>query len=412
MTMPAPRSSPITGTPMSGVPDPNGSGGLDPLGNPILSYGSRGESVGWLKNWVKQWNYYDPNNVDAVNGIAGDVYGWDVATAIAKLQQDFGIAPTGVANAETWALIQRLNEQKPTRKADGTWMFRGVDPPPVTTPNPLNQQGEDALAQMTEWLNEWGIPGLIDQVKQWLIEGASTSKIKTELYKHPVFLARFPAIAERAGKNLPPINPSQIFEYERAARSMINAAGLDPNNWDTYALQRLISNDIGLPELQARLQDGLGKITQAPPEVRAVFGQYFGMSSDAAMAQLFLDPTRARDDLLKMAETAYVGGIGQRFKIGLSEQIAREIADTNLSDAAVWQGFSKLDAMKSVFDETISETVDMTAENEGVDMVFGTQPGAEEAVRQRISSRVSQLSGSGGIASTEQGIVGLGVAGS
>jgi hypothetical protein len=96
--------------------------------------------------------------------------------------------------------------------------------------------------------------------------------------------------------------------------------------------------------------------------------------------------------------------------LGMSK--AREIADTGLSEAAVWQGYRQLDTLAPLFTESIGESVDLQAEVEGVDAVFGTRPGAEATLDRRRRTRANAFGGTGqgGAYATQRGVVGLGVA--
>jgi hypothetical protein len=414
MTMPFPQT---------GVPAvvPGNSPNVQ-LTNPMLQYGSYGSNVAWLKDVLTSWGYYDPNHYDAA--VARDVYGWDAWDAIASLQRDFGLVANGLTSAETWSLIDRLASGAPVKRANGTWanLPAGQQPPgtPVTpppppgpgTPPPMAGGTRDALARMTTLLSQYGLGNMAAWAETQLRNGATESEVMLSLYEQPEFKARFPAAYQNQTSGYLPLNPAQIIEYEKTARELFKQAGLNPSMYTPQELQSFIVNNVSLNELQSRLTNGLNKVAQAPAEVRMAFGQYFGTNSNSAMAQLFLDPTKSLPELEKMAQTAFVGGIGKRFGVNLAQQMAREIADTGVSDAAVWQGFAQINEMRPVFDETISEQVDMTAERQGVGSVFNTDVNARAEIENRVRSRSSMLSGGGGVASTEQGIVGLGVAGS
>lgn len=270
----------------------------------------------------------------------------------------------------------------------------------------------DAILRLTQLLESYGLGNLTNWITGKLVGGASETEVTIELYQQPEFKARFPAIEERRKNGFNPISPVEILAYEDQAKELFKAAGITSSELTSNVnIQRLISNNVSAVELQGRLQNGLLKVTQAPPEVKAAFNSYFGTNGESAMAQLFLDPTTAMPELEKMAQTAYAGGIGKKFNIEIAKGIAREIVDTGASEQSIWQGFNQINAMSSVFQESISENVDLTAENQGIGAVFGTNTEAEKILQRRVESRTSQFKGGGGIGATEQGVIGLGVAG-
>jgi hypothetical protein len=171
-----------------------------------------------------------------------------------------------------------------------------------------------------------------------------------------------------------------------------------------------MANDVSPAELQGRLQDGLLRVQMAPPEVRAKFFEFFGQETDAALTELFLDPEAALPELEKKAMSAYVGGVGKKLGVELGLAAAREVANTGLSEQAVWAGFMNIDEMNALFQESISETTDYTAEGEGVGAAFGIRGGDTERLQRRALARTNQLAGGGGLQQTEAGVSGLGVA--
>ena len=391
---------------------------VDARGNPILSYGASSPAASWLKEVMNWWGYYDPSHPDAQLG--PDSYGWDLANAIASFQARYGLTASGVTDQETWWYIQQLASGVPESQLQRDIAPAGGVPGPAQPTAPIPSTAipgssvdltRDALARLSSLFTSWGISGMEEWIRTKLIQGSSEAEIQLELYDRPEFKARFPAIEARKQAGLNPVSPAEILEYETRGRELLRRAGLTSETFTSRDyLQGLMVKDVSLSEVQERLNDGLIRIQQAPPEVRNAFGTYFGANGDMALAQFFLDPEKAVPELEKMASTAIVGGISERYGLHLAQQIAKEVADTGVSDSAVWAGFQKLDSMRSLFSETLAETNDYTAEQQGVGAVFGTQPGQQELLQRRAQSRTSVFSGGGGAVSSERGVIGLGVA--
>ena len=383
-------------------------GQYDSRGNLILSEGMTGGSVSWLNQTLGYWGY---------QGGTGDVYDASTAAAVRAFQTKYGYPATGVMDEATWGLMDALARGEAAPPAPGS-APAAAPAAPGTTPTAQAPQAaqpspsqRDALARVTTVLNQYGLGGLTEWAKAKLLGGATEAEIQLELYDQEAFKARFPVIAQRQAAGLPPVSVGQVLEYEQRGREILRAAGITNAAFTTPEyLQGLMAKDVSLAEVQTRVQDGLLKVSQAPPEVREAFASYFGASGDSALAALFLDPSIAAPELEKMAMTAVAGGIGARFGVQLAQGIAREIADTGVSDAGIWQGFAQIDSIRALFEESISETTDLTAEAEGVGAVFNTVQGATALLENRARSRTAAFRGGGGSAVTEQGAVGLGVA--
>lgn len=390
----------------------------DARGNRILSYGFTGGDVSWLKGIMNWWGYYDSSHPDSALG--AENYGWDLANAVAKFQSDYGLSGSGATDSDTWYAIElasagynpdqvrsMLRGETPTTAPAPT----GPTPAPVDTNPETNPLQRSAMARLQQVLNQYNLGGMTQWIKDALIAGKSEAEIQLELYDQPEFKQRFPAIEARRQAGLTPVSPAEILEYEQRGREIFRAAGLTSESLtDSSYLQGLMTQDISLAEVQGRINDGFLRVQMAPPEVKNMFGQFFGTSGDQALAQFFLDPEKAAPELERMATTAIVGGIGERYQMQISQQLAREVADTGVSDAAIWQGFQRLDTMKAIFEESISETQDLQAEQQGIGAVFGTQPGMTDTLERRVASRTSQFRGGGGSMTSDRGALGLGVA--
>lgn len=389
---------------------------VDGRGNKILGYGATGGEVSWLKGQMRDLGFYNDAHPDAALG--ADTYGWDAAEAVAAFQRRYGISPTGQMDEASWAMLERINLQTPDQTGGPLNGYSGA--PERTTgtgtggtgaPAAGAEANRDAMSRLGNLLRQYGLEGMLDWVRGKLIAGSSEAEITLEMYDQPAFKSRFPVIAQRQSAGLTPVSVADVLEYEQTGRELLRRAGIvgDAFTSSDY-LQSMMGRDMSLVELQDRLTDGVLKVSQAPPEVRIAFGNYFGANSDAALATLFLDPEKAVPELEKMAATAYAGGVGSIFGLQLAQGIAREIADTGLSDGAIWQGFQAIDANKALFQESISETQDFTAENEGVAGMLGTRPGAKDLLARRAMSRAAAFAGGGGVGATQQGAAGLGVA--
>lgn len=394
---------------------------LTPVGQPWLTYGVSDPSVRWLTSHLADvgWNIK-----------ITDTYDWEVAESIAALQRQYGYWTSGETDDETWGLINSVLTGTPVKPFSGVMpqsspaapgyqppaSAAAPTPPPAAAPAPqqptLTNAQNDALARLNVVLNQYGLGSLADWVRSKLVQGASEATIQLELYDRPEFKQRFPAIAARAERGYGPVSPDQVLAYEQQVAQITRMAGLPSVFGEPMYVQSLLAHDISVAELSERVEQGYLKVTEAPSEVRTAFFKYFGVNGDTALASLFLDDTIALPELEKMAMSSFVGGIGSRFGVDLGLAKAREIADTGLSEAAVWQGYRQLDQLSPLFRETLGESSDLSKEETGVGAVFGTEPGAENLLERRRLTRANEFGGSGqgGAYATSKGAVGLGVA--
>ena len=263
---------------------------------------------------------------------------------------------------------------------------------------------------------------MIDDLFEWAKTkfesdpGFTAERALMEMYDHPVFVARFPAIDKmrKSGmKNIP--TPGEYIAYEKFIgeefrRFSFNVGG---DVFNTL-VERLIINQVGEIEVTERLSEGERVLYDVPQEVRDTFNDWWGdgASKDITM-QLLLDPQENWSNLKDRIETAEVGAWG-RMAAGLDEGwdqfSANRIADLGLSQAATWNAFASLKDKELLFAEQVGEDADLQYETHGISAEFGvdmTTPiltgdligrnavELEDMLERRKQRRISRFAGGG-----------------
>lgn len=269
----------------------------------------------------------------------------------------------------------------------------------------------DGYAEIVAILRDFGLESLAPKVQSWLVQGLSEDEILFELRETPEFRQRFPAIFARQEAGLAPISPAEYVAYERQARQLMFQAGLpqgffdDPSDFTDF-----LTKDLSLAELSSRIERGYQRVAQADPLVRQAFEAYFGVQGDQALAAYYLDPERALPVLERMTETAVVGGTGQRFGVGVGQQMAERVAAIGGAERAE-QIFTELGQTAAVFRETVDEDTDLDIGVEGVEAGFGLNATSGEKIRRRRQAREAAFGGAGEAGASGEGILGLGQGG-
>jgi hypothetical protein len=276
-----------------------------------------------------------------------------------------------------------------------------------------------ALLRMT--LASYGLTqtSLADWALEMLIAGKPIETILLELEQRPEFKAAFPEIEARRnrgiaeGIQLEPINPSIILEYRTRARALFRSFGVPSSMWDTNEdFASFIVGDVSMDELNSRLSRASERVYQAPPEVRAVFFDLFGIDGDTALFALHLDATKAEPFLENMVQMAEAGGAARRLGFGLTAAEMTRMEAANISYDQALEGFRILDAKRGLFEETLAEEgTDFGVGDIGIGAAFSLEGGATEALDRRAGAREAETKGSSQAATTDVGAIGLGAAG-
>lgn len=268
-----------------------------------------------------------------------------------------------------------------------------------------------ALSFIRDLLASYGLPSsLADWAWAEIVGGSSAEEVSLALQERPEFAERFPAIARRRAAGLTPISPAEYVAYEQAAGQLLRGAGLPPGFYDGRDdFTELLANDVSLNELNQRVSsEGWERVASAPPEVRDAFGQFFGVQGDAALAAFFIDPQRATPTLRRMAAQADIAGRA-RLAGGLNLDVERagQLADLGIQGLQAQQAAANVAERSALFTESVSDTVDLTAEGVGLDAALGI--GDASVLERRREARANALAGGGGAAAGQTGVGGLGV---
>lgn len=266
----------------------------------------------------------------------------------------------------------------------------------------------DAKAHLERTLEEYGLGELKEWAWEQIVEGKSPTRILQDLRQQEAYKTRFAGMEIRRAAGLSAISEAEYLDYERTARQLMQRAGLPADFYNEPSdFAALIGNDIAPIELQARINEGWARVEQAPPEVQAIFNEFYGINGPTELAAFFLDPDRREPELIRKAEAARIAGFGNLYELDLDRSRAEELFDMGVDADQAQQAFAQVGRFAGLLTETVSETEDMTAEQEGLDAALGLDADSMNRLQRRSREREQSLAGGGGAAATRTGL-GLG----
>jgi len=208
---------------------------------------------------------------------------------------------------------------------------------------------------------------------------------------------------------------AEVREYEQRTTQLMRQAGLPSymfDNWaDTHALLR---NNLSVAEVEQRLGQAWERVTTTDPQVREAFNEFYGIEGDAALAAMFLDPTRTMSALEKQSRAAYTAGTGRAMGLTVDQQLAERFANLPKTEAGINETLGQLNALdkSGIMSETMGESaLDLTLETTGIDSVLDNNGAANQAIERRIIERqANRAAVPGGAIRTQTGLTGAGSA--
>lgn len=276
----------------------------------------------------------------------------------------------------------------------------------------------DAFGALDSYLTAKGLgAGSEFDLRDWAHKQLTSPTFNSDVFDQqlqatPQYKQRFGALNEkRQAQGLPAMTPDQILSYENSVGQIMSASGAPKGFYDSWQeLQAPAGNGWSPKEIQDRADVVTQYVYNLPPEVRQVANSYFGIGAgDSALWASAFDPEKALPALQHQLTVAEIGGASQRMNIGIDQNQADTLASMGVTYGQAQQTFDQLDRSRALFDEGVGEKADLGINSTGVDAAFGLAPGAQAALDQRLAARHANVDGGGGAASSQHGVIGLGV---
>lgn len=293
-------------------------------------------------------------------------------------------------------------------------------PPAAPTPPASGASMQNAFDQADAFLNSHGLGENSEfDLRQWAHDQMTSPNFNSDVFvqaltKTPAYQERFGAVNQkRQAAGLPTMSPDQILSFEASAAGILSDSGAPSSFYDNWRdWQDPIGNGWSLKEVQDRADIVKQWTYNLPPEVRQVADSYFGTGNgDTALFTYAWDPDKAVPLLQHQLTMSEIGGAAQRLSIGIDRSTADTLASLGVDYGSAQKGFGQIDAVSGLFSETVGEQTDFTKEGTGVAAVFGTAPGAQQALEQRRQARQASVAGGGSYERSQRGITGLGAVG-
>jgi len=290
------------------------------------------------------------------------------------------------------------------------------DPQDVVAGDGTHFQAVDhssAIAYVEELLREFGLEGLLDDVKNWVHQGLSQVEIVQRIRETEQYKERFPGMELRREAGLRAISEQQYMELEAAYRNIMRTSGMPSGFYDTPEdFANFIGHDISPQELEFRVGEGIVAAQNAPQEVRDALHDWYGIQNDlGALAAYYLDPEKGLDAIQREFAAAHIGGAATRtgWESGLEQEQAERLAGIGLQPGQAQQGFTQLaeqhELMRSMPGEVGGSRV---TSDEQVGAMFEGDAEQRDRIRRARERRMAAFAGEAvGPHLTQQGMVGL-----
>jgi hypothetical protein len=282
---------------------------------------------------------------------------------------------------------------------------------PLTTNPAADTSARTAAASAEQALRDQGLEELIPDLDKALRSGGTFDEWKLRFFdkttnEGQVVDRLYPEWgARRAAGN--PISIQQIVAYRATAKQVMRAAGVPEGFYDSLDdFRKLIEADVSPQELQARIQDGVVRVTQGSQEARDQLQKFYGIGT-GELAAYALDPTRALPVIQRQVAAAETSGAAVRAGFGgLSTSEAEGLVSQGVTQDAAGQGFQALASSKELF-TPLDQGEDTISRQEQLGAVFSNSAAARKRLEDRAARRKASFQGGGSLATSRTGLAGL-----
>jgi hypothetical protein len=264
---------------------------------------------------------------------------------------------------------------------------------------------EAASAWLTNLLAQYGMSDMSGQVSSLISQwGRNTEVIALKLKDTQEYKDRFKGLLALRAKGITDVaDEATYIGLERSYRQVFREAGIQSFIGDAGsanerdAIAKLVGDfSVSVDEVRARVTDAQRVVADTAPEVTDALQRYYNVSASDLVAYT-LDPSRARNRINEIANSAIIGGYAARTgldaDVATSEQIA-SLAGAN--DVQLQAIMPQLGTARQVADATKRlanlEATDLT-DSEILRSEFDLDTGADKKIKGLQSRERARFSG-------------------
>lgn len=256
---------------------------------------------------------------------------------------------------------------------------------------------------MAQTLTSWGLGTLSADLRNLILKGdTNPDTLSLALSQTDAYKTRFAGNALRAKQGLPELTPAQYIATEEQYSNILRAYGLPAGFYDSHEdFTKLIGNDLSPAELQTRAQVAHDEYTNAPDEVKNLWGQYFGKGDILAA---LLDPDVATSVVQDRGNQVAIGGAAAQQGIFVNQARAQQFQQAGVTLAGAQKAYQQI-ALISSTDKSIAQrfATSFDQKDEENDLLLGDA--AAGAKRQSLYGEEQALfKGHGGLDSNAVGV--------
>jgi hypothetical protein len=271
-------------------------------------------------------------------------------------------------------------------------------PKPKSPDNPLSGAQRDAFLALENLFKSYGLESLVDNIKQYVIQGYSADTIQILLTESKEYKERFAANEARRKAGLRVLSPAEYIQTENQYQNMMRAYGLPRGFYDSRDdFRKFLENDVAPAELEQRVQAARATVLSDDEMTRQTYKNWYaaGLNEGDAIAAI-LDPNRALPEIEKKARAAALGSAASRQGVGTTASRAEELAGLGVSAEDAMRGYGQVaDIQRNAGTVASRYGMEYQGQRDAEDAVFLNNAAAAQRIKKLGQREAAEFGGRG-----------------
>jgi hypothetical protein len=211
------------------------------------------------------------------------------------------------------------------------------------------RKGQSAFDLLFSEFDRYGMGALLNDVKNFIVEGLSRDELVLKLRATPAYEKRFAANAQRIKSGLRSLSEAEYIGLEDQYQSIMRQYGLPQSYYARgdmgrqEGFEKFIAGDVSPVELEDRIQTAQNRVTNAPKQVRDALNQFYGAElGNGDILAYVLDPEKALSQIKRKVTAAEIGGGAAMAGLGVGRERAEELGMFGVTSDQARQGYQSI----------------------------------------------------------------------
>ncbi len=210
------------------------------------------------------------------------------------------------------------------------------------------RKGQSAFDLLFSEFDRYGMGALLNDVKNFIVEGLSRDELVLKLRATPAYEKRFAANKDRIKRGLRSLSEAEYIQLEDQYQNVMRNYGLPASYYTRgdmgvqQGFEKFIAGDVSAAELEDRIQTAQNRVINAAPEVSKALREFYPDISNGDILAYALDPDQALTNIKRKVGAAEIGAGALQAGLATGLSRAEELQRFGVTGEQARQGYQSI----------------------------------------------------------------------